>query len=103
MSKLKVRPLHDRLLVRRLAEDDKTSGGIIIPDTVVGVVANRRGVVLSVGRGHRDPKGRVRPMDVKTGDRIVFPDFTGSKIFYQGQDLVILRETDVMGVLEQGN
>ena len=95
-----VTPLDDRMIVQVLEGEKVTAGGIIIPDTITGVVANRRGVVLSVGRGHRDPKGRVRPMDVQKGDKIVFPDFTGSKINYQGQDLIILRETDVMGVLD---
>lgn len=95
-----VTPLDDRMVVQVLEGEKVTAGGIIIPDTVTGVVANRKGIVLSVGRGHRDPKGRVRPMDVQKGDKVVFPDFTGSKIHYQGQDLIILRETDVMGVLD---
>ncbi len=95
-----VTPLDDRIIVQASEGEKITAGGLIIPDTVSTVSGNRKGVVLAVGRGHIDKKGRVRPMDVKTGDKIVFPDFTGSKIVYQGQDLIILRETDVMGVLD---
>lgn len=95
-----VTPLDDRMIVQASEGEKITPGGIIIPDTVSTVSGNRKGVVLSVGRGHRDPKGRVRPMDVKKGDQIVFPEFAGSKLIYQGQELIILRETDVMGVLD---
>lgn len=95
-----VTPLDDRIIVQASEGEKITAGGLIIPDTVSTISGNKKGVVLAVGRGHVDKKGRVRPMDVKAGDNIVFPDFTGSKIIYQGQDLIILRETDVMGVLD---
>ena len=95
-----VTPLDDRMIIQANEEEKVTAGGLIIPDTVTSVSGNRKGVVLSVGRGHRDPKGRVRPMDVKAGDKIVFSTYAGSKFDYQGSELIILRETDVMGVLD---
>ncbi len=95
-----VTPLDDRMIIQANEEEKVTAGGLIIPDTVTSVSGNRKGVVLSVGRGHRDPKGRVRPMDVKAGDKIVFSTYAGSKLDYQGNELIILRETDVMGVLD---
>lgn len=95
-----VTPLDDRMIVQvEGGGERRTAGGLYIPDTVTNVSGNREGVVLAVGRGHRDPKGRVRPMDVKKGDKVVFSEYAGSKITHQGQDLIILRETDVMGVL----
>ncbi len=94
-----VTPLDDRMIVQVSGTERKTPGGLYIPDTVSNVSGNREGVVLAVGRGHRDPKGRIRPMDVKKGDKVVFSEYAGSKITHQGQDLIILRETDVMGVL----
>lgn len=93
-----VTPLDDRMIVQVFAGERVTAGGLIIPDTV-SISGNREGVVLSVGQGHRDAKGRFRPMDVKKGDKVIFSEHTGSKINYQGHDLIILRETDVMGVL----
>lgn len=95
-----VTPLDDRIIVQVSRSERVTAGGLIIPDTVSQVSGNRQGLVLSVGRGHRDKKGRVRPMDVKSGDKILFAEYAGSKLNYDGQDLVILRETDVMGVLD---
>jgi chaperonin GroES len=95
-----VTPLDDRMIVQVSAGEKRTPGGLYIPDTVSNVSGNREGVVISVGRGHRDNKGRLRPMDVKKGDKIIFSEYTGSKISYEGQDLLILRETDVMGVLD---
>jgi chaperonin GroES len=94
-----VTPLDDRVIVQVQLAERVTPGGLIIPDTVSQVGGNRQGVVVAVGRGHRDSKGRVRPMDVVKGDQILFPDHAGAKIEYQGQDLLILRETDVMGVV----
>ncbi len=95
-----VTPLDDRMIIQATEEEKVTASGLIIPDTVTSVSGNRKGVVLSVGRGHRDPKGRVRPMDVRAGDKIVFSTYAGSKLDYQGNELIILRETDVMGVLD---
>lgn len=94
-----VTPLDDRLIVQLKSAERMTAGGLIIPDTVTDVSGHLEGTVLSVGRGHRDPKGRVRPMDVKRGDKIVFSSFAGAKLEYQNADLMILRETDVMGVI----
>lgn len=92
-------PLDDRVIVQLEAKAEKTAGGLYIPDTADDVTANIQGTVLAVGRGHRGPKGRVRPMDVKIGDQIVFADHSGSKIFIQNEELVILRESDVMGIV----
>lgn len=95
-----VTPLDDRMIVQIKAVEKRTTGGLYIPDTVSSVSGHREGLVLSVGRGHRDPKGRLRPMDVKKGDRVLFSEYAGSKLDYAGQELVILRETDVMGVVD---
>lgn len=95
-----VTPLDDRMIVQVKIGEKRTAGGLYIPDTVSNVSGQREGIVLSVGRGHRDPKGRLRPMDVKRGDQVLFSDYAGSKFEYNGQDLIILRETDVMGVLD---
>ncbi len=97
-----VMPLDDRIVVQIMTPERVTPAGLIIPDTVVNVGGNREGVVLAVGRGHQSSKGRLRPMDVKKGDKVLIGEYVGSKINYQGQDLVILRETEVMGVLDKG-
>jgi len=92
------RPLHDRLLVRRTDEDDRTAGGIIIPDT-----AREKpimGEVLAVGPGARDETGHVVPLDVKAGNRVVFGKYAGTEVKLDGEDLVILKEADVFGILE---
>lgn len=94
-----VTPLDDRIIVRLAAADRKTPGGLFIPETVSDVSGNLEGLVVTVGRGHRDPKGRVRPMDVKAGDRVLFSEYSGSKIRLKDEDFVILREGDVAGVL----
>ncbi|MBL7670481.1 MAG: co-chaperone GroES [Bdellovibrionaceae bacterium] len=94
-----ITPLDDRLIVQPLAAERMTAGGLYIPDTAAGVAGNLKGVVVSAGRGHRDKKGRLRPMDVKAGDQVVFAEFSGSKINIQGQDLMFLRETDILGIL----
>ncbi len=92
-------PLDDRLIVQMSEQERKTAGGLYIPDTVGDVSGNRQGVAVSVGRGHRDPQGRIRSMDVKLGDRVVFPEYAGSKIELLGETLVLLRESEVMGIL----
>lgn len=92
-------PLDDRLVVQLSQTEKVTAGGLIIPDSVSTIAGHREGVVLAVGRGHRDSKGRLRPMDVSKGDRIVFSSMTGAKLDYQDAELMILRETDVMGVI----
>ena len=92
------RPLHDRLLVRRMEEDERTTGGIIIPDTAKEKPI--MGEVLSVGPGARDENGNVVPLDVKAGDRIVFGKYAGTEVKLDGEDLVILKEADVFGILK---
>jgi chaperonin GroES len=92
------RPLHDRLLVRRMEEDDRTAGGIIIPDTAKEKPI--MGEVLSIGPGARDETGEIVPLDVKVGDRIVFGKYAGTEVKLDGEDLVILKEADVFGILE---
>ena len=94
-------PLDDRLIVQLTERAKKTAGGLFIPDTVASVSGNLEGHVIATGRGHRDKKGRIRPLDVTVGDRILFPQYAGSKIDIQGADVVILRESDVMGLFQK--
>lgn len=96
-----VTPLDDRLLVRISGSEKMTAGGLYIPDTVSDVSGNLQGQVVAVGRGHRGGKGHLRPMDVRVGDKVVFPEFAGSKIKILNEDLVILRESEVMGVVSK--
>ena len=96
---MKVRPLHDRILVRRVAEEEKTKGGIIIPDTAKEKPAE--GEIIAVGNGKANDKGEIRPLLVKKGDRVLFGKYTGSEIKIDGVDLLILREDDVLGVIEK--
>jgi chaperonin GroES len=96
---MKVRPLQDRILVRRLAEEDKTKGGIIIPDTAKEKPAE--GEVIAIGSGKIDDKGTVRPLAVKKGDKVLFGKYSGSDIKIDGVDHLILREDDVLGVIEK--
>ena len=92
------RPLGDRVLVRRVEEEAKTKGGIIIPDTAKE--KPQEGEVLSVGPGARDEAGKVQPLDVKVGDRILFGKWSGSEVKLDGEDLLIMKESDILGVLE---
>ena len=94
-------PLDDRLIVQLAERERKTAGGLFIPDTVADVSGNLEGVVVAAGRGHLDKKGRIRPMDVKVGDRVIFPQYSGTKIDIPGTDVVILRESDVMGLFQK--
>jgi chaperonin GroES len=94
---MKFRPLHDRVVVRRLEGDEKTKGGIIIPDTVKE--KPQEGEVISVGPGARDESGKLVPLDVKAGDRVVFGKWSGTEVKIDGQDLLIMKESDIMGVL----
>jgi chaperonin GroES len=91
------RPLGDRVLVRRVEEEAKTKGGIIIPDTAKE--KPQEGVVVAVGPGARDDSGKVQPLDLKAGDRILFGKWSGSEIKLDGEDLLIMKESDVLGVL----
>lgn len=93
----KVRPLHDRLIVKRIEEEEKSSGGIIIPDTAKE--KPQEGRVIAVGSGKRED-GKVIPLDVKVGDRILFGKYAGTEIKLNGEEHLILREDDVLGVIE---
>ena len=93
------RPLHDRILVRRIEAEEKTAGGIIIPDTAKE--KPQEGEVIAVGSGARDEAGKVVELDVKVGDRILFGKWSGTEIKLDGEDLLIMKESDVMGVIEQ--
>ncbi|MDD4616283.1 MAG: co-chaperone GroES [Alphaproteobacteria bacterium] len=94
---MKFRPLHDRVVVRRIEGDQKTAGGIIIPDTAKE--KPQEGEILAVGPGARDEKGQVIPMDVQVGDRVLFGKWSGTEVKIDGEDLLIMKESDVMGVL----
>jgi chaperonin GroES len=95
----KIRPLHDRLIVKRLAEETKTKGGIIIPDTAKEKPLEAK--VVSVGNGRILEDGKVRPMDIKNGDTILFSKYAGTEIKIDGEEHLILREEDVLGVIEK--
>ncbi|MER8973568.1 MULTISPECIES: co-chaperone GroES [unclassified Mesorhizobium] len=92
------RPLHDRILVRRIEVDEKTAGGIIIPDTAKE--KPQEGEVIAAGPGARDDSGQLQPLDVKVGDRILFGKWSGTEIKLNGEDLLIMKENDVLGVIE---
>ncbi|QCE33683.1 co-chaperone GroES [Acetobacteraceae bacterium] len=91
------RPLHDRVVVRRLDSEDKTPGGIIIPETAKE--KPMEGVVVAVGPGARDGEGKIIPLDVKKDDRVLFGKWAGTEISLQGEELVIMKESDIMGIL----
>ena len=95
---MKFRPLHDRVVVRRVESEEKTAGGIIIPDTAKE--KPMEGEVLAVGPGARNERGEVVPLDVKAGDRILFGKWSGSEVRINGEDLLIMKESDIMGVLD---
>jgi chaperonin GroES len=94
---VKFRPLQDRLLVRRIEEEEKTKGGIIIPDTAKE--KPMEGEVLAAGPGVRGEDGKLHPLDVKVGDRVLFGKWSGTEIKIDGEDLVVMKESDVMGVV----
>jgi chaperonin GroES len=95
---MQFRPLHDRVVVRRIEEDERTPGGIIIPDTAKE--KPQQGEVIAVGPGARDEKGQVQPLDVKAGDRVLFGKWSGSEVKLDGEELLIMKESDILGVLE---
>jgi chaperonin GroES len=95
---MKVRPLHDRVVVKRVEEEGKTKGGIIIPDTAKE--KPMEGEIVAVGPGARDEKGTLVPLDVKKGDRILFGKWSGTEIKLDGEDLLIMKESDIMGIIE---
>jgi chaperonin GroES len=92
------RPLHDRVLVKRTESEEKTKGGIIIPDTAKEKPIE--GEVLAVGNGVRDEQGKTHPLDVKVGDRILFGKWSGTEVKIDGQDLLVMKESDIMGVID---
>jgi len=95
---MKFRPLHDRVLVRRVGEETKTAGGIIIPDTAKE--KPQEGEVISVGAGTRSEDGKLTPLDVKAGDRILFGKWSGTEVKIDGEELLIMKESDIMGIIE---
>ena len=95
---MKFRPLHDRVVVKRVAEEEKTKGGIIIPDTAKE--KPMEGEIIAVGPGARDEKGTLVALDVKKGDRILFGKWSGTEVKIDGQDLLIMKESDILGVIE---
>jgi chaperonin GroES len=95
---MKVRPLHDRLLVKRIEEEEKTKGGLIIPDTAKE--KPMEGKVIAAGKGKVDEDGKLRPLDVHQGDRVLFSKYSGTEIQLEGEEHLIIREDDVLAVLE---
>ena len=98
MAKLKFRPLHDRVVVKRIDAEEKSAGGIIIPDTVKEKPS--QGEIVAVGPGGRDESGKLVPMDLKSGDRVLFGKWSGTEVKIDGEDLLIMKESDLMGVVE---
>ena len=98
MAKTTFRPLHDRVVVKRIDAEEKTKGGIIIPDTAKE--KPQEGEVVAVGPGARDDNGKLQPLDVKAGDRILFGKWSGTEVKLDGEELLIMKESDIMGILE---
>jgi len=96
---MKFRPLHDRVLVRRIEADEKTAGGIIIPDTAKEKPS--QGEVIAVGPGGRDETGKLIPIDIETGDRVLFGKWSGTEVKIDGEDLLIMKESDLLGVIDE--
>ena len=94
------RPLHDRVLVRRVEADEKTAGGIIIPDTAKE--KPQEGEVVAVGAGAKNEEGKIAPLDVKAGDKILFGKWSGTEVKLDGEELLIMKESDIMGVIDGG-
>ena len=95
---MKFRPLHDRVVVRRLEGEEKTKGGIIIPDTAKE--KPQEGEIIAAGPGARDEAGKLVPLDVKTGDKVLFGKWSGTEVKIDGEELLIMKESDIMGVIE---
>ncbi|AMN39714.1 co-chaperone GroES [Rhodoplanes sp. Z2-YC6860] len=93
------RPLHDRVVVRRIEADEKTASGIIIPDTAKEKPS--QGEVIAVGPGGRDESGKLIPIDIKTGDRVLFGKWSGTEVKIDGEDLLIIKESDILGVIDE--
>ncbi len=97
ISETKVRPLHDRILVRRLQEDDKTAGGIIIPDTAKE--KPQRGEIVAAGKGRVTQEGKLIPLEVRAGDKVLFGKYSGTELKLNGEELLVMREEDILGIL----
>src|SRR6266404_6260202 len=97
---MKFRPLQDRVLIRRIAQEEKTTGGIIIPDTAQE--KPMEGEVVAVGPGARSEDGKIHPLDIKAGDRVLFGKWSGTEIKLDGEELMIMKESDVMGIVDSG-
>ena len=97
---MKFRPLHDRVVVRRVEQEAKSAGGIIIPDTAKE--KPQEGEIVAVGPGGRDESGKLIPIDVKAGDRVLFGKWSGTEVKIDGEELLIMKESDIMGVIERG-
>ncbi len=95
---MKIRPLHDRVIVQRLEEDEKTKGGIIIPDSAKEAPAE--GKIIAVGPGKKDEAGKISPVDVKKGQKVIFSKYAGTDIKVEGTEYLIMREEDILGVIE---
>ena len=93
------RPLHDRVLVKRVKEEEKTKGGIIIPDTAKE--KPQEGKIIAVGSGVRGDDGKVTPLDVKAGDRVLFGKWSGSEVTIEGEELIIMKESDILGIIDK--
>ena len=96
---MQFRPLHDRVAVRRIEAEERSKGGIIIPDTAKE--KPQEGEIIAVGPGARDENGQIQPLDVKVGDRILFGKWSGTEVRLDGEELLIMKESDIMGVIEQ--
>ena len=97
MAKTKFRPLHDRIVVRRITAEEKTKGGIIIPDSAQEKPS--QGEIVAVGPGGRDEAGKLIPIDLKTGDRVLFGKWSGTEVKLDGEELLIMKESDIMGMI----
>ncbi len=95
---MKIRPLHDRVIVRRMEEETTTAGGIVIPDSATEKPSE--GEIVAAGTGKISESGDVRPLDVKVGDKILFGKYSGTEVKVEGEDLIVMREEDIMGVVE---
>ncbi|MCX7961747.1 MAG: co-chaperone GroES [Burkholderiales bacterium] len=95
---MKIRPLHDRVIVKRIEEERKSAGGIVIPDTAAE--KPDQGEVLAVGKGKKTEDGKIIPLDVKVGDRVLFGKYSGQTVKVKGEELLVMREEDIMGVIE---
>ena len=95
---MKIRPLHDRVIVKRIDEERKSAGGIVIPDTAAE--KPDQGEIVAVGKGKRDDSGKVIALDVKIGDRVLFGKYSGQTVKVKGDELLVMREEDIMGVIE---